>query len=102
MRRFSAGSGASSAPRERRAWFNLVNPVPLLGPLFLGKGHQRVARYMLVNFTSDQDAFSEEDIELFSLACANRPAPGQAPPSTATSSNPRPFASLEVRTRAPG
>jgi hypothetical protein len=33
-----------------------------------------VARYMLVNFTSDQDAFSEEDIELFSLACANRPA----------------------------
>jgi pimeloyl-ACP methyl ester carboxylesterase len=49
----------------RRAWWNLVVWVPVLGRLLFGKGRQRMVRYMLDNFTSDQDALSEEDVELF-------------------------------------
>jgi len=49
----------------RRAWFNLLTPVPLLGPLLMGKGHQRMARYMLPGFTSDRKAFSAENVEIF-------------------------------------
>jgi len=49
----------------RRAWFNLLTPVPLAGPLLMGKGHQRMARYMLPGFTSDRKAFSAENVEIF-------------------------------------
>ncbi len=49
----------------RRAWLNLLTPVPLLGPLLMGQGHQRMARYMLPGFTSDRKAFSAEHLEIF-------------------------------------
>jgi pimeloyl-ACP methyl ester carboxylesterase len=49
----------------RRAWFNLVTPVPFVAPLLLGKGDQRLLRYMLLKFTTDPDALSETDVELF-------------------------------------
>ena len=61
----------------RHAWFNLLTPVPLLGPLLLGRGNQRMARYMLLNFTSDQNAFSEEDVEIF-VAQLREPARARA------------------------
>jgi hypothetical protein len=61
----------------RRAWFNLLTPVPLLGPLLMGKGHQRMARYMLLGFTSDRKAFSAEDVEIF-VAQLREPARARA------------------------
>jgi pimeloyl-ACP methyl ester carboxylesterase len=61
----------------RRAWFNLLTPVPLLGPLLTGKGHQRMARYMLLGFTSDRKAFSAQDVKIF-VAQLREPARARA------------------------
>jgi pimeloyl-ACP methyl ester carboxylesterase len=47
----------------RRAWFNLVNPVPVLGPLLMRNG--KLLRHMLLGFVTDRAAFSAEDVELF-------------------------------------
>lgn len=47
----------------RRAWFNLLNPVPGLGPLLMRNG--KVLRHMLRGFASSPDAFTDEDLELF-------------------------------------
>jgi len=60
-----------------RLWFQVVIVTPLLGPRFLGKGHQRFARYLLLNFTANRDAWSEEDIELF-VAQLREPARARA------------------------
>ena len=49
----------------RRAWFNLLIPVPLLGPRLLGRGRQRLPRRMLSDFSSAREAFAAEDVELF-------------------------------------
>jgi len=82
-------------PVVRRACFNLLTPVPLLGPLLMvGEGHQRMARYMLPGFTSDRKAFPAEDVEISLPSSANRPGHERAPPPTATSSSPRPSAFL--------
>lgn len=60
-----------------RLWFQLVIATPLLGPRLLGKGDQRFARYLLRNYTYAQDAWSEEDIELF-VAPLREPARARA------------------------
>jgi pimeloyl-ACP methyl ester carboxylesterase len=49
----------------RRAWFNLLIPVPVLGPRLLGRGRQRLPRRMLSDFSSAREAFTAEDVELF-------------------------------------
>jgi pimeloyl-ACP methyl ester carboxylesterase len=49
----------------RRAWFNLLIPVPVLGPRLLGCGRQRLPRRMLSDFSSAREAFAAEDVELF-------------------------------------
>jgi len=49
----------------RHAWFNLLVPVPLLGPRLLGRGRQRLPRRMLSGFSSAREAFTAEDVELF-------------------------------------
>jgi pimeloyl-ACP methyl ester carboxylesterase len=49
----------------RRAWFNLVNPVPFVAPILMGKGKQRLLRQMLLGFMTNKDALSAEDLELF-------------------------------------
>jgi pimeloyl-ACP methyl ester carboxylesterase len=60
-----------------RAWFNLLTPVPLLGPLLLGRADQRMVRYMLYSFTVDPDALREKDVELF-VAPFRQPARARA------------------------
>ena len=49
----------------RRAWFNLLIPVPVLGPRLLGRGRQRLPRWMLRHHSSAREAFAAEDVELF-------------------------------------
>ncbi len=49
----------------RRAWHNLLVPVPVLGPRLLGRGRQRLPRRMLLGFSSAREAFTAEDVELF-------------------------------------
>jgi pimeloyl-ACP methyl ester carboxylesterase len=48
----------------RDASFNLVTPVPLVGPLLMRSGRQRLLRHMLVSYASE-GAFTEQDLELF-------------------------------------
>lgn len=47
-----------------RVWFEFVIATPVLGPLSLGTGDQRLAHYLLLESTTVQDAWSGEDIEL--------------------------------------
>jgi pimeloyl-ACP methyl ester carboxylesterase len=49
----------------RHAWYNLLVPVPVLGPRLLGGGRQRLPRRMLSYFSSAREAFTAEDVELF-------------------------------------
>ena len=49
----------------RYVWFDLLVPVPVLGPSLLGRGRQGVARYMLLGMRSDPDAVSDADAEIF-------------------------------------
>ena len=49
----------------RRAWFNVLIPVPVLGPRLLGRGRQRLPRRMLSDFCSAREAFTAEEAELF-------------------------------------
>lgn len=48
-----------------RLWFQPVVAMPLLGPHLLGRGDQRLARYLLRSFASRPEAFSEADVEHF-------------------------------------
>ena len=49
----------------RHAWYNLLIPVPVLGPRLLGRGRQRLPRRMLSDFSSAREAFTADDVELF-------------------------------------
>lgn len=49
----------------RFAWYQLAITAPVIGARFLGKGSQRLPRYLFRRFTSAQDAFTDADIELF-------------------------------------
>jgi pimeloyl-ACP methyl ester carboxylesterase len=49
----------------RFAWYQLAITPPVIGARFLGGGNQRLPRYLFRRFTSNQDAFTEADIELF-------------------------------------
>lgn len=49
----------------RHVSFNLVVPVPVLGPSLLAKGKQRIVRNTMLAFASDPDAITAEDAEIF-------------------------------------
>jgi pimeloyl-ACP methyl ester carboxylesterase len=49
----------------RHVSFNLVVPVPVLGPSLLAKGKQRIVRNTMLAFASDPDAIAAEDAEIF-------------------------------------
>jgi pimeloyl-ACP methyl ester carboxylesterase len=49
----------------RHAWFNLVNPVPVLAPLLFSKGQQRLLRHLLREFSTNPQAMTDDDVELF-------------------------------------
>jgi pimeloyl-ACP methyl ester carboxylesterase len=49
----------------RRAWFNPLILVPVLGPRLLGGGRQRLPRRMLLGFSSARETFAAYDVELF-------------------------------------
>lgn len=61
----------------RYVWFNLLVPVPGLGPRLLGGGRQRLARRMLRRFVDRDIAFPDEDLEMF-LAPLREPARARA------------------------
>jgi pimeloyl-ACP methyl ester carboxylesterase len=49
----------------RHAWFNLVNPLPILAPLLFRHVNQRLLRHLLLGFATNPAAFTDEDVELF-------------------------------------
>ena len=49
----------------RRAWFDLLIPVPVVGPWLLGRGRQCMTVQMLSGFSSAHEAFTAEVVELF-------------------------------------
>jgi pimeloyl-ACP methyl ester carboxylesterase len=49
----------------RHAWFDILVPVPVLGPRLLGRGRQRLPRWMLRHHSSTREAFTADDVELF-------------------------------------
>jgi pimeloyl-ACP methyl ester carboxylesterase len=49
----------------RHAWFNLVNPLPVLAPFLFSHGNQRLLRHLLLGFATNRAAFTDEDVELF-------------------------------------
>ena len=49
----------------RNVWYQLAIITPILGPRLLSRGRQPLPRYLLRNFVSNPEAFSEADIELF-------------------------------------
>jgi pimeloyl-ACP methyl ester carboxylesterase len=49
----------------RYVWFDLLLPVPALGPALLRRGRQGVARHMLLGMRVDPSAVSDEDAEIF-------------------------------------
>jgi pimeloyl-ACP methyl ester carboxylesterase len=60
-----------------RLWFQPVIATPVVGPRLLGKGQQRLPRYLMRGNASNQDAFTEEDMEPF-LATLRDPAHARA------------------------
>jgi pimeloyl-ACP methyl ester carboxylesterase len=52
-------------PAVARLWFQYVIATPVIGPVFLSRGNQPLARYLLKSYTSNPGAWSERDIELF-------------------------------------
>jgi pimeloyl-ACP methyl ester carboxylesterase len=46
-------------------WFDFLIAAPVLGPLTLGKGKQRLPRHLLRKFTSHPGVLSPEDTEIF-------------------------------------
>jgi pimeloyl-ACP methyl ester carboxylesterase len=48
-----------------RLWFQFAIATPVLGPLSVSRFGQPMAHYLLRHYTSDPDAFSPRDIELF-------------------------------------
>jgi pimeloyl-ACP methyl ester carboxylesterase len=48
-----------------RLWFQYAIATPALGPMLLGKGRQPMAHYLLDHYTSDRNAFTQRDRELF-------------------------------------
>lgn len=61
----------------RHAWFDLVVPLPGIGPLLLARRGQWLARSMLVDAVNDPNALTEEDSEVF-LAPLREPARARA------------------------
>lgn len=61
----------------RYLWFNLLVPIPGLGPGMLGRGRQRLARRMLRRSVDGSMAFSDEDLAVF-LAPLREPARARA------------------------
>lgn len=61
----------------RYVWFDLLMPVPVVGPMLLAKGKQRVARYMLLGMRVDPDAVSDADADIF-LGRLREPARARA------------------------
>lgn len=59
-----------------RLWFQPVVAAPLLGRVMLGRS-ERFARYLLCNFTSNRDAFTEADVACF-VARLREPARAHA------------------------
>jgi pimeloyl-ACP methyl ester carboxylesterase len=59
------------------AWYQLAIISPILGPAALGRGAQRLPRYLFRHFASDPSHFSDEDVELF-LAPLRDPATARA------------------------
>jgi pimeloyl-ACP methyl ester carboxylesterase len=49
----------------REMWFEPLLAAPLLGPAVLRGAHQRFVRFLLLHFTVARDAFSEQDLDLF-------------------------------------
>ncbi len=49
----------------RHGWFQPVIAAPFFGPRLLGRGHQRLTYHLLRGFTTNRNAWSERDIELF-------------------------------------
>ncbi|MFE5707580.1 alpha/beta fold hydrolase [Rhodococcus koreensis] len=49
----------------RHGWFQPVIATPFLGPFLLGRGRQRLTYHLLRGFTTDRNAWSERDVELF-------------------------------------
>lgn len=45
-----------------KVWFNLVLPLPGLGPALLGRGRQALPRYMFTHFTSLHEVWTEENL----------------------------------------
>ena len=60
-----------------RLWFQFAIATPVLGPLLLSKGSQPMAHYLLKHYTSNRDAWSAQDIELF-VAPFREPARARA------------------------
>ncbi|PRY68835.1 pimeloyl-ACP methyl ester carboxylesterase [Glaciihabitans tibetensis] len=52
-------------PLLRFLWFQPVVAAPGLGPRLLGRGQQRLARYLLRGFQASPQAFTERDIDIF-------------------------------------
>jgi pimeloyl-ACP methyl ester carboxylesterase len=48
-----------------RLWFQFAIATPVIGPMFLSRGRQPLARYLLTSYTSDPGAWSDQDVELF-------------------------------------
>jgi pimeloyl-ACP methyl ester carboxylesterase len=61
----------------RHAWFDLVVPLPGIGPLLLARRTQWLARSMLLDSVYDPNALTEEDVEVF-LAPLREPARARA------------------------
>jgi pimeloyl-ACP methyl ester carboxylesterase len=59
------------------AWYQLAIVAPVLGPAALGRGRQRLPRYLFRHFSSDPLPWSETDVELF-LAPLRDPAVARA------------------------
>ena len=60
-----------------RIWFQVAIATPILGPRLLGKGNQRLPRHLFRGYLSNQDALTDQDIELF-LAPLRNPARARA------------------------
>ena len=55
-----------------RLWFQYAIATPALGPILLGRGRQPMAHYLLDHYTSDRNAFTPRDRELFAAPFLDR------------------------------
>jgi pimeloyl-ACP methyl ester carboxylesterase len=63
--------------RAWRAWYQAVIAAPVIGPRALSGGGQRFPRHLLLGYTTDRSAFTDQDVELF-LAPLRDPAVARA------------------------